>query len=54
MNYQLLVFDWDGTLMDSAGRIVASLIQAFADIGAEPPARSAAAISSAWVWKRRC
>jgi phosphoglycolate phosphatase len=25
MNYQLLVFDWDGTLMDSAARIVASL-----------------------------
>jgi phosphoglycolate phosphatase len=39
MNYQLLVFDWDGTLMDSAGRIVASLTQAFSDIGAEPPAR---------------
>jgi len=38
MKYQLLVFDWDGTLMDSAGRIVASLTQAFLDIGAEPPA----------------
>ena len=39
MNYQLLVFDWDGTLMDSAARIVASLTAAFADVGAEAPAQ---------------
>lgn len=37
MTYRLLVFDWDGTLMDSAARIIASLTAAFADIGAEPP-----------------
>jgi len=39
MTYQLLVFDWDGTLMDSAARIVASLTAAFGDVGAEVPAQ---------------
>ncbi|MGB5831519.1 MAG: HAD-IA family hydrolase [Thiohalocapsa sp.] len=38
MNYNLLVFDWDGTLMDSAARIIASVTAAFDDVGAEPPA----------------
>ncbi|HSO99884.1 MAG TPA: HAD-IA family hydrolase [Thioalkalivibrio sp.] len=33
--YQLLVFDWDGTLMDSAARIVSCLRGAVADTGAE-------------------
>jgi phosphoglycolate phosphatase len=33
--YQLLVFDWDGTLMDSAARIVSCLRGAIADTGAE-------------------
>lgn len=37
MRYQLIVFDWDGTLMDSAARIVASLSAAFADNGVEVP-----------------
>jgi len=39
MKYQLLVFDWDGTLMDSAARIVSSLTAAFADVGAKAPAQ---------------
>lgn len=33
--YQLLVFDWDGTLMDSAARIVSCLRGAIADTGAD-------------------
>ncbi len=36
--YDLLIFDWDGTLMDSAGKIVACLRQAA--ISAELPIRS--------------
>ena len=31
MQYELIVFDWDGTLMDSAGRIVSSLRAAIVD-----------------------
>lgn len=31
--YQLLVFDWDGTLMDSAAQIVTAMNAAIADIG---------------------
>lgn len=31
MNWRLLVFDWDGTLMDSAGHIVAAVRAACAD-----------------------
>jgi phosphoglycolate phosphatase len=34
---ELIVFDWDGTLMDSEGRIVASMQAAFAEVGREPP-----------------
>ncbi|MFO7604523.1 MAG: HAD-IA family hydrolase [Gammaproteobacteria bacterium] len=33
MHYELIVFDWDGTLMDSAGRIVSSLRAAIDDAG---------------------
>lgn len=33
---QLIVFDWDGTLMDSEGQIVACLHAAIADLGLEP------------------
>ncbi|WP_006747677.1 HAD family hydrolase [Thioalkalivibrio paradoxus] len=36
----LVVFDWDGTLMDSVARIVNSLRQAIDDIGAEPRSES--------------
>lgn len=35
--YELLIFDWDGTLMDSAGHIVDSLQKACADIGIAVP-----------------
>lgn len=40
-NPELIVFDWDGTLMDSEGRIVASMQAAFLELGREPPAASA-------------
>lgn len=40
--YDLLIFDWDGTLMDSAGTIVACIQQASADLGWEVPSREAA------------
>lgn len=32
----MLVFDWDGTLMDSEGRIVSSALAAFAELGLAP------------------
>jgi phosphoglycolate phosphatase len=35
--FQLLVFDWDGTLVDSAQAIVDSLQGACVDLGYEPP-----------------
>jgi phosphoglycolate phosphatase len=35
--FSLIVFDWDGTLMDSAAAIVGSIMAACADIGIEPP-----------------
>ncbi len=35
-NFKLLVFDWDGTLMDSEAQIVASMNAAIADLGLEP------------------
>lgn len=38
---ELVVFDWDGTLMDSEGRIVASMQAAFVDVGREPPQSAA-------------
>ncbi len=34
--YRLVVFDWDGTLMDSEARIVACLRAAIADVGLPP------------------
>lgn len=38
---ELIVFDWDGTLMDSEGRIVASMQAAFTEAGREPPPAAA-------------
>ena len=35
--FELIVFDWDGTLMDSTNAIVASLQAAAKDIGVAPP-----------------
>ena len=35
--FDLIVFDWDGTLMDSAAAIVVALQQACTDIGLPPP-----------------
>jgi phosphoglycolate phosphatase len=35
--FELIVFDWDGTLMDSAGAIVASIQAAARDLGLAPP-----------------
>ena len=40
--FELLVFDWDGTLVDSAGHIVASLQSAFRDLGLPVPGQEAA------------
>jgi len=42
MGFKLIVFDWDGTLMDSEARIVASIRAAFADMGERPPSCEAA------------
>jgi phosphoglycolate phosphatase len=41
-SFDLIVFDWDGTLMDSAAAIVASLIAACADLGIKPPSEEQA------------
>ncbi len=35
--YELIVFDWDGTLMDSAAMIVDSVQAAARDLGLDPP-----------------
>ncbi|HSD60850.1 MAG TPA: HAD hydrolase-like protein, partial [Burkholderiales bacterium] len=40
--FDLLVFDWDGTLMDSAGAIVISLQAACRDLGLPVPSEAAA------------
>ncbi len=37
MKYELIAFDWDGTLLDSAGAIVKSIQAACADLGLEIP-----------------
>ena len=42
MMYELIVFDWDGTLMDSEARIVACLQAAAADIEEPSPSRESA------------
>lgn len=39
--FQLVVFDWDGTLIDSLARIVASMQSAAVDLGIEPRSRDA-------------
>nr|WP_280818841.1 HAD-IA family hydrolase [Thiorhodococcus minor] len=38
----MIVFDWDGTLMDSEARIVTCLQSAFRDLGLPPPSAEAA------------
>jgi phosphoglycolate phosphatase len=40
--YELIVFDWDGTLMDSAAMIVDSVQAAARDLGLEPPSEERA------------
>ena len=40
--FELLVFDWDGTLMDSAGAIVASIQASCRDLGLPVPGRERA------------
>jgi phosphoglycolate phosphatase len=40
--YQLIVFDWDGTLMDSEARIVTCMQQAARDVGVPVPDDAAA------------
>jgi len=41
MDFDLIVFDWDGTLMDSEARIVTCMRGAFIELGVEPPAPEA-------------
>ncbi len=41
MSYQLLIFDWDGTLMDSEARIVACMETAAEDLRLEKPDKDA-------------
>jgi phosphoglycolate phosphatase len=41
--FELLVFDWDGTLMDSAGAIIASIQASCSDLGLPVPTRERAA-----------
>ena len=41
MRFKILVFDWDGTLMDSAARIVACMQAAVGDVGEPLPSESA-------------
>lgn len=36
-SYHLVVFDWDGTLIDSIGSIVDCTVAALSDVGLEPP-----------------
>jgi phosphoglycolate phosphatase len=40
-DYRLIVFDWDGTLMDSAAKIVRCFEQATADVGIPGPGEAA-------------
>ena len=42
MRYSLIVFDWDGTLLDSAGGIVECIQEAARDLGLPVPARATA------------
>ena len=41
--FELLAFDWDGTLMDSAGAIIASIQASCSDLGLPVPTRERAA-----------
>ena len=41
MALDLIIFDWDGTLMDSQAKIVHAMQAAFATQGLEPPAQTA-------------
>lgn len=40
-SYELIVFDWDGTLMDSAGKIVRCFESAMRDVGLPSPGAAA-------------
>jgi phosphoglycolate phosphatase len=42
MKYELIVFDWDGTLLDSAGAIVKAIQAACRDLDLPVPADSQA------------
>lgn len=42
MSFKLIVFDWDGTLMDSEAKIVACIQAAFKDVDRQIPRREAA------------
>ena len=42
MSYELIIFDWDGTLMDSTAGIAESIRNAARDLGVPVPAREVA------------
>lgn len=42
MKYDVLIFDWDGTLLNSADHIAQCMHDAFAEVGQEPPTLEAA------------
>jgi len=46
--YDLIAFDWDGTLFDSTAVIARCIQLAVADVGARRPAAKPPATSSAW------
>ena len=41
MKFELLIFDWDGTLMDSEARILACVEAAVRDLGLVSPGKQA-------------
>ena len=52
-NIELVIFDWDGTLFDSVGQIVASL-QYAAQQFEQPLTDDAAKVSLVWVCQKSC
>ena len=52
--FDLIAFDWDGTLFDSTALIARCIQAACADLGVPVPSDAGAATSSAWAWAMRC
>ena len=47
--FDLIAFDWDGTLYDSTGIIVRCIQAAVEDVGGQRPTREAAAYVIGWI-----